>query len=144
MDREVGLDQAVGVAGTGFVEKLEIGIGQSKQVAKFSGKLSTTLAVAVVDSFVDAAGVVENGEQLADFDLGTRGFRQSQAVFKDSRPMADAMGAVPTERVVFEDRVDEGFEDHLFCWSATASPNYRKRNKMTRIMKVGRNMPTNP
>jgi hypothetical protein len=31
------------------------------------------LAVVVVHAFVDAAGVVEDGEQLDDFDLGIRG-----------------------------------------------------------------------
>ena len=64
--------------------------------------------MAVVHSFVDAAGVVEDGEQLDDFDLGTRGFGQSQPVFENPRPMPNPVGAVPGERVVFEDSRGRG------------------------------------
>ena len=37
----------------------------------------------------------KTANKLDDFDLGTRGLCQSQAVFQNPRPMADAVGAVP-------------------------------------------------
>ena len=58
---------------------------------------------------------MEDGEQLDDFDLGTRGFRQTQPVFQNPCPMADPVRAVPAESIVLKDSVDEGFEfDHGF------------------------------
>ena len=47
--------------------------------------------------------------------------RQAQPVLQDPRPMADAVGSVPGECVVFEDSMDEGLEVHLSSSSATAS-----------------------
>lgn len=79
-------------------------------MAKLGGKIGPAFAVAVIVSVIDAPRIVENGEQLDDFDFGVRGFRQSQAVFENSRPMPDRVGSVPTKRVIFKDRVDEGFE----------------------------------
>ena len=64
-------------------------------------------------SVVDAACIVEYGEELDDFDLGIGGFCQSQAVLQDPRPMAYAVGAVRRQGIVFKDSVDEGFEVHL-------------------------------
>ena len=112
---------AIRMVGTGFVEKLEIGIGQMEQVAKLGGKFSPAFAVAVIIAFIDASGIVENGEQLDDFDLGIRGRCQTQTVFQNPRPMPDAVRAIPTECVVFENAVDEGFEVHRSFSSATAS-----------------------
>ena len=57
---------------------------------------------------------MEDGEELDDFDVGTRGLGQAQAVFQDPRPMAYAVGSVRRQGIVFEDRVDEGFEVHGF------------------------------
>ena len=69
--------------------------------------------MAVIHCFVDASGIVENCEQLDYFDLGTRDLCQSQSIFQNPCPMADPMRAVPAERIIFKDAVDEGFEvDH--------------------------------
>ena len=46
---------------------------------------------------------------------------KAQPVLQDPRPMADAVGSVPGECVVFEDSMDEGLEVHLSSSSATAS-----------------------
>jgi len=92
LDCNVTLGQTIGVIGTGLVQKLEIGVGQVEQRStKFNGEISTTLTVAVIRAFVDPSRIVENGEQLDHFDHGPRGGCQSQAVFENSGPMADAV-----------------------------------------------------
>jgi hypothetical protein len=54
--------------------------------------------------------IVEYGKKLDNFDFGIRSRRQSQAAFQHSGPRADAVRAVPRQRVVFKVGVNEGFE----------------------------------
>ena len=64
----------------------------------------------IVGAFVDSPGIVENGEQLNDFDVGPGFLGQPQPVLQHPGPMANAVRAMPGQGVVFENGVDEGFE----------------------------------
>ena len=67
----------------------------------------------VIVSFVDPSGIVENGKKLNYFDFRTRDLCQPQPVFQNPCPMTNSVGAVPGQRIIFEDSLDEGLEvDH--------------------------------
>ena len=53
---------------------------------------------------------MEDGEKLHDLDVGLGLPGQPQAVFQYPRPMADAVGAMPGQGIVFEDSMNKGFE----------------------------------
>ena len=81
LDRDVGLGLAVRVTGAGFVKKIELLVGKNEPlITKGQGEVSTPLSVAAIGAFIHTTGIVEDGEELHDFDVGL-GFPASRMPF---------------------------------------------------------------
>jgi hypothetical protein len=97
----------VGVAGARAVEYPEFAIGELEDFAsEGSCELGRTLAVIGVVAFVLAPAIVQDGEELDDFDPGAGFIRQSKAVFENPGPVGDSVFAVPGKGVIGEDGAD--------------------------------------
>lgn len=103
------------MTGTGFVEQVEISISQVEPVAtECCGQVGTTFPMPRIVAFIHSAGIMEQSEELDNFDLGSGVLGQPQAVFQHSGPVGNAMRPLPGQGVVVQDCVDEGFEgEHL-------------------------------
>jgi hypothetical protein len=124
LDGDFGLGFPIGVTGTSFIEQIEIGIWQIEPVApKLYGQFGATLPMPRIVALIHSTGIVENGEELHNFDADSGVLGQPQAIFKNPGPMADAMRPVPGQGVIFKDDVDEGFEHqcHFFASAFTCS-----------------------
>jgi hypothetical protein len=72
LDRNVGFRMAIGMQTTSSMEQVEVVIGECKILfTKLCCQFSTTLAMPIVKAFIDSTGVVEDGEQLHNFNVGS-------------------------------------------------------------------------
>lgn len=111
LNGDVGLGIAFCVTDASFVEKIEFLVGKNKPlVTKSQGELAAPLTVPEIIPFAQTPGIVKDGEQLNNFDVGVGVLSQPKAVFQDPRPVADAVDATPGQGIVFEDSMNEGFE----------------------------------
>ena len=86
-------------------------IGQNKPlITKYLGKFAAMLTMPRIGAIAHTAGIVEDGEQLHDLDVGPGLPCQPQPVFQNPRPMADAVNAMPGQGIIFENPVNKGFE----------------------------------
>jgi hypothetical protein len=71
LDCSIAIGAPVSVTGTSFVEQIEIVIGKMKPIpTENGGQIGTTLAMTIISAFVDSPGIMEDGEQLDNFDVG--------------------------------------------------------------------------
>ena len=86
-----------------------------------------------IGRLVDSAGIVKDGKQLHDLDLGSGQLRQSQSVVQDSRPVGDSMNPVPRQGIVFEDCLDEALEIQHPASSQRYAFSFAHRRLQSRI-----------
>jgi hypothetical protein len=100
LNGDVGGDLAIRVTNTSGVEQIEIGIGKIKHISSmFQSQVCPSLAVAIINAFIHTPGIVEDGKELDDFDVGLGFFGKTKPVFQDPRPMSDTMDTRPGQSV---------------------------------------------
>ena len=111
LDRDIGLGLAIGMTGTGFVEKLEFVVGKNEPlITQDQGKVAATFTMPRIGAIAHTAGIVEDSEKLHDFDIGLGLSGQPKTVLQNSRPVADTVGTMPGQKIVLENPVNKGFE----------------------------------
>jgi hypothetical protein len=74
-----------------------------------------------IRDFIQPPGIVKDGEEPYNLDVGAPDFSQTQSVLQHSRPMPNAMITVQRPRVLAKDRFEDAWnvERHLNSRSGT-------------------------
>ena len=113
LDRRVGVGPLVSMAIAGPMEEQEFVVGEIKQTpAQRHCEFGGAGAVLGVPALIEASRVVQDGEELDDFEDRPGRLGQAAAVFEDPRPVRDPMGATPRERVVLKDGLENDGNSH--------------------------------
>jgi hypothetical protein len=125
LNGDIGFRMPIGMKATSGMEQVEVVIEECEELApKLCCQFCTTLAMPIIKAFIDSPGVVEDGEQLHNFNVGSSFLRKSKSNLQHSSPMRNTMRPIDGQGIIFENGVDEGLEvehgsNHFFIISAT-------------------------
>lgn len=114
LDARIGRSQPSGVLATGVFQQGELIVAQLEfDAAQFVRQAGTASSVSVIERFVHAAGVVEHGEELNDFNVGIHESGQLAPVLEHARPVSHAMNTLPGQRIARENSIYEAGSDNI-------------------------------
>jgi hypothetical protein len=114
-DGEVTGDLSVGVGLAGVGEQVEPPLIQREEpcLVKLAGQLGATGSVVGVNGLVVPTGVVKDGKELHDCEIGVGAVGQQPSVFKNASPVCKSMSPLQGLNVLGNDGLDERFGDHV-------------------------------
>ena len=111
LDCRIIVSQVIHVTSTGHEKQIEIVVVQVEHLAtQFSGKTRSTNSMRGVGFLRHTLGVVEDGKELNDLDLGSGYFCKTKPVFQHPGPMSNTVDAKQRQRVLCQNGVNDGLQ----------------------------------